>query len=229
MRKLTVCLIVLCFCLSTSILAENSISKATKKPKFFSEETTAKASVKLSEEKLSALVNKVIDISLADYEKKFGDTPDYTPVTKEERGMGKQQVVELLEASPNLIEQARDESGEICPIKLVEVLNSQGEEESKIIIAKGNLLAVETCLMLYELDNGFYPTTSQGLDALINKPSSSPQPTIWNGPYLHKPAIDPWENPYHYIYPGIHNTNKYDLSSYGSDEIENDNDITNWN
>ena len=87
-----------------------------------------------------------------------------------------------------------------------------------------------TALDLYELDNGQYPTTEQGLKALLKKPSSSPEAINWNGPYLKKKKIpkDPWNNLYNYISPGVYNANEYDLSSYGPDGVESEDDIVNW-
>jgi general secretion pathway protein G len=85
-----------------------------------------------------------------------------------------------------------------------------------------------TALDLYELDNGMYPTTEQGLNALIIKPASSPVPPNWKGPYIRKMPSDPWGNAYIYACPGAHNTGDYDLSSYGPDGIESEDDIVNW-
>ena len=83
---------------------------------------------------------------------------------------------------------------------------------------------------MYELDNGRYPSTSQGLRALIEKPTESPVPTNWNGSYLKKKRIpkDPWGNDYVYVSPGVHNDEEYDLYSLGADGIESSDDITNW-
>ena len=78
----------------------------------------------------------------------------------------------------------------------------------------------------YELDNGQFPTTEQGLSALRFKPSDAPN---WNGPYLKKQIPkDPWGNSYVYIFPGVHNID-YDLYSYGPDGAEGtEDDIKNW-
>lgn len=90
--------------------------------------------------------------------------------------------------------------------------------------------ALALSLDLYELDNGAYPTTSQGLDALITKPSSPPVPMNWNGPYLKKKMpLDPWGHPYTYTSPGNNNTEGYDLLSPGPDGVEGgEDDIVNW-
>jgi len=87
-----------------------------------------------------------------------------------------------------------------------------------------------TALDLYELDNGRYPSTEQGMQALLTEPSSSPIPPNWSGPYLKKKRIplDPWGAEYVYVSPGVHNVKEYDLSSLGPDGIESEDDITNW-
>ena len=85
----------------------------------------------------------------------------------------------------------------------------------------------------YRLDNGRYPTTDQGLEALQVFPTIQPQPSNWRGPYLRRAVpLDPWDNPYIYFSPGEVNTRSYDLISLGADgepggEGE-DADITSW-
>jgi len=88
---------------------------------------------------------------------------------------------------------------------------------------------IPTALDLYELDNGFYPSTEQGLPALRSAPSTAPIPQKWNGPYLKRKSLDPWGNPYHYQQPGTHNPTGYDLYSFGKDGAEGGtDDIVNW-
>jgi general secretion pathway protein G len=78
-------------------------------------------------------------------------------------------------------------------------------EEARIVAAKQDILSIQNALSLYKLDNGFYPTTSQGIKALVNKPSSSPTPQNWAaGGYLKKIPVDPWGNHYRYMHPGKH-------------------------
>jgi len=103
-------------------------------------------------------------------------------------------------------------------------------EQAKVTAARTDITAnMPTALDLYELDNGFFPTTEQGLAALRAAPSTSPVPAKWNGPYLKRKPVDPWGNPYHYDSPGTHNVNGYDLYSYGKDGAEGGkDDITNW-
>lgn len=99
-------------------------------------------------------------------------------------------------------------------------------KQAKIAAAKADIEAnIALALDLYEVDNGSYPSTEEGLDALRNKPASADN---WNGPYLKKKAVDPWGNPYKYASPGAHNAQDYDLSSNGPDGAESDDDITNW-
>jgi general secretion pathway protein G len=89
---------------------------------------------------------------------------------------------------------------------------------------------VATALDMFELDCGQYPTTEQGLVALMTKPTTAPVPEDWRGPYLKKPAVDPWSRPYIYKSPGEHNVGDYDLASWGRDGIEGGgDDVVNWN
>ena len=89
---------------------------------------------------------------------------------------------------------------------------------------------IATTLELYQLDNRHFPSTAQGLQALIEQPAGQPAADNWNGPYLKKKKIpkDPWGKNYVYLSPGVHNTKEYDLSSYGPDGMESEDDITNW-
>jgi general secretion pathway protein G len=85
----------------------------------------------------------------------------------------------------------------------------------------------------YKLDNGRYPTTDQGLEALRVPPTIQPVPSNWRGPYLRKDVpLDPWGVPYIYLSPGEVNPNGYDLVSLGADgevggEGENA-DVVSW-
>ncbi len=109
-------------------------------------------------------------------------------------------------------------------------LAGKGEQARKSA-AKADIEAnLATALDLYELECGRYPTTDQGLAALLEKPSATPVPSNWNGPYLKKKKIpvDPWGNPYHYVSPGVQNKEDFDLSSFGPDGIESADDIINW-
>lgn len=85
-------------------------------------------------------------------------------------------------------------------------------------------------LASYEVDNGAFPSTAQGLEALSVKPTSAPEPKAWKGPYLAKTVPnDPWGKPYVYRNPGTRNVDGYDLLSVGPDGNEGtEDDIGNW-
>jgi general secretion pathway protein G len=107
------------------------------------------------------------------------------------------------------------------------------EEEARRVKAKLDISSMETALKLYKLDNGTYPSTEQGLEALIEAPTIGQLPRKWRtGGYLEKGRIpkDPWGYDYIYLSPGIHGD--FDLTSYGPDgepEGEGKNeDINNW-
>ncbi|MFQ5650504.1 MAG: type II secretion system major pseudopilin GspG [bacterium] len=90
---------------------------------------------------------------------------------------------------------------------------------------------IATALELYYLDNGVYPSSEQGLAALLNKPETHPIPFSWNGPYLKSNTHpkDPWGQPYVYVSPGEQNEESYDLYSIGPDQQKGgDDDVTNW-
>ena len=101
-------------------------------------------------------------------------------------------------------------------------------EQAKQAIARTDIEAnLATPLKLYELDTGNFPTTDQGLEALLYKPTSSPIPKNWSGPYLEKESMDPWGRPYIYKSPGNYRMD-YDLYSMGKDESDDEDDIVNW-
>ena len=106
-------------------------------------------------------------------------------------------------------------------------------DEAKVVKAKIDIAAIETSLKLYKLDNGFYPTTEQGLKALIEMPTTEPVPNNWKDKgYLEKKKIptDPWGREYLYLCPGVHGD--FDILSYGADGVaggsDSDQDIKNW-
>ena len=105
-------------------------------------------------------------------------------------------------------------------------------EEAKRQAAKADIEAnITLALDLYSLDTGSYPTTEQGLAALVTKPNIAPIPEGWKGPYLKKGIPkDPWGRAYLYRYPGEVNKEDYDLYSYGADGVEGGgDDVSNWN
>jgi len=105
-------------------------------------------------------------------------------------------------------------------------------EQARRAAAKADIESnLSTALDLYEMDNGRYPTTEQGLISLLEKPTSTPVPPNWSGPYLKKKKIpqDPWGHDYSYRSPGTQNKEDYDLFSFGPDGVEGgSDDITNW-
>ncbi|MCP0914007.1 MULTISPECIES: GspG family T2SS major pseudopilin variant LspG [Legionella] len=76
-------------------------------------------------------------------------------------------------------------------------------DEARVVKAKQDVLAIQNALELYKLDNGFYPTTDQGLLALVEKPNTNPAPRDWK-PYLKSLPKDPWGRDYLYLNPGEH-------------------------
>ena len=107
---------------------------------------------------------------------------------------------------------------------------SNRSEQAKIAVADADINSnIGLALKLYKLDNGRYPTTAQSIKSLLTKPTSSPAPQNWNGPYLETDPLDPWKEEYKYKSPGEHNTSGYDLYSIGPDGVEgNEDDIKNW-
>ena len=87
-------------------------------------------------------------------------------------------------------------------------------DEARVAAAKHDIAAVVQSLKLYRLDNGRYPSSEQGLQALVAKPQSSPVPTNWRQ-YLDSLPKDPWGNPYQYLSPGVHG--EIDVFSFGAD------------
>jgi len=87
-------------------------------------------------------------------------------------------------------------------------------DEARQAAAKHDIATLMQSLKLYRLDNGRYPTSDQGLQALVTKPTSAPEPGNWK-PYLDKLPKDPWGNPYQYLSPGVHG--EIDVFSLGAD------------
>lgn len=89
-------------------------------------------------------------------------------------------------------------------------------DEARAVAAKQDIASVMQALNLYRLDNSRYPSTEQGLNALITKPTTEPAPTNWKtGGYLDKMPKDPWGKPYQYLNPGV--KGEIDVFSYGAD------------
>jgi len=105
-------------------------------------------------------------------------------------------------------------------------------DEARIIAAKQDIASLMQALKLYRLDNQRYPTTEQGLQALLIKPTASPIPPNWKtGGYLERLPKDPWGSPYQYLYPGVRG--EIDVFSFGADGAPggegNDADLGSWN
>lgn len=105
--------------------------------------------------------------------------------------------------------------------------------DAKVAAARTQIEELGLALDTYYLHNDFYPSTAQGLQALVAVPVGDPPARNWRGPYLKKglPA-DPWGNPYQYQSPGSVNRESYDLVSYGRDGkpggTGEDGDLTSW-
>lgn len=104
-------------------------------------------------------------------------------------------------------------------------------DEARVTKAKQDIRVLESSLNMYKLDNFSYPTTQQGLDALVAKPSGEPEPKNYKaGGYVQKLPKDPWGNPYQYLQPGV--KGELDIFSLGRDNRPGgegvDSDIGNW-
>ena len=106
-------------------------------------------------------------------------------------------------------------------------------EEARRLKARMDISSLETALKMYKLDNGVYPSTEQGLQALVEAPTIGQLPKKWReGGYMEKGRIpkDPWDDDYVYLSPGLHGD--FDIMSYGSDGQPggegNNADINNW-
>ncbi len=89
-------------------------------------------------------------------------------------------------------------------------------DQARVVAAKNDIRAIVSALNLYRLDNGTYPTTDQGLAALVHKPDTGNIPSNWKaGGYLDRLPKDPWGHDYQYLNPGVHG--EIDVFSYGAD------------
>jgi len=103
--------------------------------------------------------------------------------------------------------------------------------ESRVTAAKVDIATMMQALKLYKLDNQRYPTTEQGLNALISKPTGGPAANGWKeGGYIEKLPKDPWGNAYQYLSPGV--KGEIDVFSYGADGqpggAGEDSDVGSW-
>jgi general secretion pathway protein G len=104
------------------------------------------------------------------------------------------------------------------------------QRRANIQAAKTQVGLCKTALQTYQLAMGDYPSTAQGLRALRYSPSDAPNANKWDGPYLDADVpLDPWYNPYQYLYPGQRNPDSFDVWSFGPDCVNGtDDDIGNW-
>ena len=105
-------------------------------------------------------------------------------------------------------------------------------DKARVAKAQQDIRALESALQLYKLDNFYYPSTQQGLEALVSKPSGDPQARNYkSGGYIPRLPKDPWGTPYQYLNPGV--KGEYDIFSYGADGKPGgdgvDSDVGNWN
>ena len=99
-------------------------------------------------------------------------------------------------------------------------------EQARATAAEADIKAnIATALKLYEMDNGNFPSSDEGLAALLSKPGSAQN---WRGPYIEKKPIDPWGREYKYSCPGTQRPADYDLYSLGKDGVESADDVKNW-
>lgn len=98
-------------------------------------------------------------------------------------------------------------------------------EKASISRAKTDIKSIVSMLQLYKAENYVYPSTDQGLEALVKKPEGDPEPKNWRQ-LNDKTPLDPWENPYKYLSPGSHG--EIDVYSFGPDGIQSEDDIGNW-
>ena len=123
----------------------------------------------------------------------------------------------------------------LATLAFIVVPRFMGEpEKARRLKAEVTIANLETALKTYYLDNGVYPSTEQGLEALVREPNTDPLPGRWrDGGYLEKGKVptDPWGNDYVYLSPGNHGD--FDIISYGGDKIEGGEgkgaDIESWN
>ena len=116
--------------------------------------------------------------------------------------------------------------GILGAVVLPNIMDEPGK--ARIVKAKQDIASLESALDRYKLDNYTYPSTDQGLEALVKKPSGTPEAKNYkSGGYIKKLKNDPWGNPYLYLNPGVRGT--IDIYSYGPDQQQSDDDIGNWN
>lgn len=104
-------------------------------------------------------------------------------------------------------------------------------DQARAARAQSDIASIVSAVELYRLDNFRYPTTEQGLQALITRPSTDPLPQNWSeGGYLDRMPMDPWGQPYLYLSPGVRGD--FDVFTYGADGVAGgtgaDSDVGSW-
>ncbi|NTV12454.1 MAG: type II secretion system major pseudopilin GspG [Desulfobulbaceae bacterium] len=104
-------------------------------------------------------------------------------------------------------------------------------DQARLVKARQDIRVIESAMKLYRLDNHTYPSTEQGIEALVSKPTSAPEPRNWkDGGYLERLPKDPWDGEYLYLNPGVHGD--IDIFSQGADGQPGgegiNGDIGNW-
>ena len=105
-------------------------------------------------------------------------------------------------------------------------------DQARAARAQSDIAAISSAVNLYKLDNFGFPSTEQGLSALVSKPTSDPAPVNWAASgYMDRLPVDPWGRPYQYLAPGVYSRD-FDVFSYGADGVEGgtgaDADIGSW-
>lgn len=114
--------------------------------------------------------------------------------------------------------------GILAAIVVPKIMSSP--EKARIVKVKQDILAIQNALDLYKLDNAVYPSTDQGLQALVTKPSTPPVPRDWKSDgYLQDVPVDPWGNAYQYM----NDNEKLRIFSYGPRGKDSGSEIGNWN
>ena len=114
----------------------------------------------------------------------------------------------------------------VAIVNVDKIFGQNQESVASIFVSQ----SMKAPLTSYRINMGSYPSTAEGIKALLTAPSS--KAGRWKGPYLdvtgNNVPEDPWGNPYQYRYPGTRNTGGYDLYSWGSDGVESEDDVGNW-
>lgn len=99
-------------------------------------------------------------------------------------------------------------------------------EQARMVKVKQDILSIQSALDLYKLDNSIYPSTDQGLQALVTKPTTPPVPRSWKSEgYLQEVPVDPWGETYQYM----NDNEKVRIFSYGPKGKDSNSEIGNWN